>query len=255
MKFQTYLPCEILEPYIRFLAISESSDHQTYKVLPDTSLVMGIQYKGRLSFVADDRETLLSTAGITGLTDSYRIFKNTAGTGTVLVYFRETGASAFFEEPLHELFSESLSLDHFINKSILDVLEDRLSSVNSDKERIDLVEHFLISRLKILPKDQLVLSALELIYQSKGTIRIHELAEKLNTSQSPLEKRFRKVVGASPKKFASLVRLNTIVKNPQNIGTLTEKGYEAGYFDQSHFIRDFKSFTGETPENFFRPKE
>jgi AraC-like DNA-binding protein len=254
MKFQTYQPCEILAPYIRFLAISESPEYQTYKVLPDTSLVMGIQYKGRLSYVSNDKETLLSTAGITGLMDSHRIFKNAAGTGTVLVYFKETGAAAFFEEPLHELFSKSLSLDHFINKSILDVLEDRLSSAESDRQKIDIVENFLISRLRILPKDQLVLSALEFIYQSKGTIRIHELAEKLNISQSPLEKRFRKVVGASPKKFASLVRLNTLVKSPQNIKNLTEKGYEAGYFDQSHFIRDFKKFTGETPETFFQPK-
>lgn len=255
MKFETYRPSEILAPYVRFLAISESAEHQTYKVLPDTSLVMGIQYTGRLSYLQNERETLLSTTGITGLMDSYRIFSNSARTGSVLVYFSETGASAFFKEPLHELFSESLSLDHFISKPVLEALEEQLSSADTDNQRIAVVESFLIGRLNITQADPLVLAALELIYQSGGTIRIRDLAARLNISQSPLEKRFRKVVGASPKKFASLVRLNALIKNPLPTENLTEKGLEAGYFDQSHFIRDFKAFTGETPESFFKSKE
>jgi AraC-like DNA-binding protein len=93
-----------------------------------------------------------------------------------------------------------------------------------------------------------------MIYKSKGNIRITELAKQLHISQSPLEKRFRQAVGASPKKFASVVRLKNAIKeySPQN--SLTDLGYEAGFYDQAHFIKEFKSFTGETPEIFFSPK-
>ncbi|WP_259014147.1 helix-turn-helix domain-containing protein [Emticicia fluvialis] len=72
------------------------------------------------------------------------------------------------------------------------------------------------------------------------------------TSKSPLEKRFRKTVGASPKKFAGIVRFNALLKNHTDQKTLTELGLEAGYFDQAHFIHDFKAFKGETPEAYFQ---
>jgi hypothetical protein len=48
MRFDTYLPCDALKPYVKTFVISENSDESTYKVLPDTGLVIGFQYKGRL---------------------------------------------------------------------------------------------------------------------------------------------------------------------------------------------------------------
>ena len=93
---------------------------------------------------------------------------------------------------------------------------------------------------------------MKLIYQSNGTVRIKELNEKLFISQSPFEKRFRKVVGTTPKKFASIVRFNSILNSLDKTKSLTEICYENNFFDQAHFIKDFKQFTGETPENFKR---
>ena len=90
------------------------------------------------------------------------------------------------------------------------------------------------------------------MYLSKGTIRIKELNEKLFISQSPFEKRFRKVVGTSAKKFASIVRFNSVLDNMNETKSLTEICYENNFFDQAHFIKDFKKFTGNTPENFKR---
>lgn len=59
-----------------------------------------------------------------------------------------------------------------------------------------------------------------------------------------------KIVGAPPKKFAPIVRLNYILNTSGKRNNLTEPGLNARYFDQAHFIKDFKSFTGETPEYF-----
>jgi methylphosphotriester-DNA--protein-cysteine methyltransferase len=103
--------------------------------------------------------------------------------------------------------------------------------------------------------DKLVLAALALIHRSKGNIRIKELTEQLFISQSPLEKRFRQVVGASPKKFASIVRLKNIIQQYDTVNSLTELGYENGFYDQAHFIKEFKAFTGDTPEKFFSDKK
>jgi AraC-like DNA-binding protein len=87
---------------------------------------------------------------------------------------------------------------------------------------------------------------------SGGTIKIRELARKLFISQSPLEKRFKKLVGTTPKKFASIVHFNAALNNLSKAKLLTDICYEYNFFDQAHFIKDFKQYTGDTSENFKR---
>ena len=71
-------------------------------------------------------------------------------------------------------------------------------------------------------------------------------------ASSKFEKRFRAAVGASPRKFASIVRLKNVLQQYPTADSLTGLGYEAGFYDQAHFIKEFKAFTGDTPEDFFR---
>jgi AraC-like DNA-binding protein len=97
----------------------------------------------------------------------------------------------------------------------------------------------------------LVGRALEYIHASKGTIRIAELASLLNTSASPLEKRFRQEVGASPKKFSMMVRAQNIIAAMDN-GKQDYADYLSNYYDQAHFIKDFKKSTAITPEQYLK---
>jgi AraC-like DNA-binding protein len=254
MNSQIYIPRDELKPYVKEFLIQETEDEKTYKVLPGVNIVIGFQLKGKLSFLSQDKEIPLSSSGITGLRDSYRIFKNSKDIGTILVFFKEGGASVFFKQPLHELFRESISLDNFMLRSELLILEEKLSEAHTDEARIKIVEDFLVSRIIPHEPDQLVLAALSLIHKSRGNIRIKELSEQLHTSQSPLEKRFRSKVGISPKKFASIVRLKNAIMKYSSGSSLTGLSYEAGFYDQAHFIKEFKAFTGETPEDYFSPK-
>ena len=255
MKFQIYIPCDVLKLYVKSFAIEEAAQERTYKVLPGTGLVIGFQYKGRLSRMDGENKIPLSASGITGLSDRFKVFKNAQDTGTILVFFKEAGASPFFKQPLHELFSESVSLDNFMLRSELLLLEEKLCEAKTDHARINAVEGFLISRMTAREPDKLVLAALALIHQSKGNIRIKELTAKLNISQSPLEKRFRQTVGTSPKKFASIVRLKNAIAEYRPGTPLTALSYEAGFYDQAHFIKEFKMHTGDTPETFFSAQE
>ena len=251
MKFDTYIPCDILKPYIRILAISESEVASDYKVLPGTELVIGFQYKGQLSYRDGDKKIPLASSGLTGLMDQFRVFSHAAEIGSVLVFFKEGKAASFFREPIHELFRESVSLDHFMLRSELLILEERLQASKTDAEKIRLVEQFLISKMNSTLPDLMVASAISMIYKSKGNIRIKELLSELHVSQSVLEKKFRQVVGASPKKFASIVRFKNTIHSYDRNRSLTDLGYEAGFYDQAHFIREFKHFTGDSPEIFF----
>ena len=232
--------------------VSENDLESEYKIFPSSGLVIGFQYKGELASIKDNTLNKLTSAGITGIADSYKIFKNLADIGTVLVYFTEIGFTHFASHPANELFNLNLSLHDIFEKNKVNEVEEKLVDATSDKQRIKIVEQFLLTQLKDIQADKLIVEAVKLIYQTNGTIRIKELNEKLFISQSPFEKRFRKIVGTTPKKFASIVRFNSVLDNLNNTKTLTEICYENNFFDQAHFIKYFKQFTGDTPENFKR---
>jgi AraC-like DNA-binding protein len=252
MKFDKHIPIEQLKPYIKYFVVSENDVEKEYKVFPSSGLVIGFQYKGKLETIKDNKAQGLTTAGITGISDSYKIFKSAANTGSILIYLTEIGFTHFATHPAYEVFNLSVSLNDIFDKHSVNTVEEKLSVAKGDLQRIKIVEQFLLTQLKDVQNDKLVVEAVKLIYQSKGSIRVKELNEKLFISQSPLEKRFRKVVGTSPKKFASIIRFNTVLTSIDNTKSLTEICYENGFFDQAHFIKDFKQFTGDTPDNFKR---
>jgi len=230
--------------------VSENEKENEYKVFPSSGLVIGFQYKGKLANIKDNSETTLSSSGITGIMDAYKTFKNSANIGTVLIYFSEIGFIHFASHPANELFNLSLTLDDVFDKNSVNEIEEKLVIADSDIKRIKIVEQFLVSQLQDIQTDKLVVEAVKLIYQTKGTMRVKELNEKLHISPSSFEKRFRKRVGTSAKKFASIVRFNSVLDNLKKMTRLTEVCYENNFFDQAHFIKDFKQYTGDTPEKF-----
>jgi len=252
MKSDIFIPTDRLKPYVKKLVVSENPVEKMYKIFPSTGLVAGFQYRGRLDAVDGDQEVKLATAGITGISDSFKIFRNSLDTGTILVYFTEAGLSYFTSRPANELFNHSISLENIFDRQQVSDTEEKLASATSDKQRIHVVEQFLLSQLRDIKNDKLIVEAVKLIYQSKGTIKISELNEKLFISQSPFEKRFRKLVGTTPKKFASIVRFNCVLNDLTRIRSLTDICYENNFFDQAHFIKDFRQYTGDTPETFKR---
>jgi len=252
MKFEKHFPTAKLKDYIKYYVVAENEVESEYKVFPSSGLVIGFQYKGQLSSINNKTLNKLASAGITGIADSYKIFKNSANIGTILVYFTEIGFTHFSLNSANELFNLSLSLDDMFEKNSVNEVEEKLAKASTDTQRVKIVEHFLLTQLKDIKADKLIIEAIKLIYQSKGTIRVKELNEKLFISQSPFEKRFRKIVGTTPKKFTSIIRFNAVLDTFNETKSLSEICYENKFFDQAHFIKDFKQFTGDTPEHFKR---
>ena len=252
MNINSYKPTELLRPFILTYIIVESQDKGVNRVLPDTSLVMAFRYKGRLSYTADSTKNDLPSSSVSGLRKTLRLFNYSKDTGNLLILFKEAGAAAFFKTPLHTLFEESVSLDNFIPHQNLSIIVERLAEAKNNSQRIDLIEQFLLSELYNHKPDNLILTALKKIHSAKGIIKIKDLADTLYISQDAFEKRFRRIVGTSPKQFSSILRMKSIINNGQLKYTLTEIAFDAGYFDQPHFNNDFKLFTGETPTDFFK---
>jgi AraC-like DNA-binding protein len=170
----------------------------------------------------------------------------------MLVLFKTAGAAAFFKHPLHELFETSVPLDNFIAPDQLTSIEEQLAEAASNQQRVIVIEQFLIKHIENYKQDQLIISALQKIRLSQGQIKIKELADAHYLSQDAFEKRFRRVVGTSPKQFSTIIKIKSIVDNKAQNGSLTQMALEAGYFDQPHFNKEFKLFTGLSPTDFFK---
>lgn len=252
MRFEKLAPSSRLQPFIRHFVISETDKESEYKVMPTAGLVIGFQFKGNLAYLKNGVEDKLAPIGITGLQNQFKIFHASANIGSILVFFNEIGASYFFKNPVHELFNQSLSLDYLIAKAEVEQVHELLSLAETDQQRLLIVENFLFQQLLEKQEDVMVTQAVRYIHQVKGSLKIKQLSELLSISQSPLEKRFRKIVGTSPKKFASIVRFNNVVKNLEENKPFALISYENNYFDQAHLIHDFKNFSGETPDKFLK---
>jgi AraC-like DNA-binding protein len=253
MNFDVHIPTELLKPFIKAYIIIESQNESVNRVVPDTSLVMSFRYKGQVNNrPCGNAENALPSSSFSGLRKSVCTFNYSKDTGNILVLFKEARAAAFFKEPLHELFEEIVSLDNFINHQNLAIIEEQLAGANDSAQRIALIEKFLLSRLYDYKPDKLILAALQKIHLAKGMIKIRDLADTLYISQDAFEKRFRRVVGTSPKQFSSIIRMESIINTRQQKQRLNDIGFYAGYFDQPHFNKDFKLFTGQTPADFFR---
>lgn len=107
-------------------------------------------------------------------------------------------------------------------------------------------------RVRDLTPDPLVAAAVEWLRRGTGPKRIADLTRYIGMSQSGLERRFQRVVGTSPKKVHSILRLQRAARFLAKGSNLTTAAHAAGYFDQSHFIHDFRRATGTSPHAFFR---
>jgi AraC-like DNA-binding protein len=252
MGIADYFPAPILQPFIQSYKIIESEGVLLNRVLPNPSFAIAFRLNGRIAHVEDQQVRVMPGATFAGMRKSFRMIEYGAGAASLIVLFKDMGAAGFFKEPLHEVFEETIGLDSFFAASEIARVEEQLAGVKEHKDIVRVVESFLIDKLLPVPPDnRLVAEAVEKIKASGGVNKMSQLAAELYCSQDAFEKKFRKLVGATPKQFASIIRLHRIVRQGQLHPSLIDLALDNGYFDQAHFNKDFKKFTGSTPKDFF----
>lgn len=251
---RTFAPILELAPYVREIAIVEASNETTRTLLPEPGLVLGLRYRGWATELDSAGPRLLPANTVAGMRTSARRMRTSADGGTVIVKFRELGAAAFLGPSLHALGGRTLPLTDFTSTPALRELSERLFRAADDEARLTLVQRFLVGHPRHRWNDHVVASAVEVLRSEDG-VRIGELARRLRVSHDALEKRFRSLVGLSPKKFASLLRLRAAVKVATGGASLSRSSLDAGFADQSHFTRSFRAMTGDPPQRLLRSGE
>lgn len=106
---------------------------------------------------------------------------------------------------------------------------------------------------KLRKLDRVYSRAVSIMEKSGGHVKINEIANNLGVSTRTLERSFADTLGMSPKKFNRLVRFTEVIRKLKTSGKntpMTSIAHECGYFDQSHFIKDFRAFYGKCPLMF-----
>lgn len=251
MEWKCYFPSGHLKPHIKHYLILSSEQVLENRLLPDTSLVMVFRLKGAVSALGENSTNQLPATVVTGLRNGPGRVLYAPHSATLLVIFRAAGAAAFFQEPLHHLYGLTIAAAELLPPTAIRQIEDWLAETHDDRQRIALVELFLRQHLCQKTPDALIQKAAQRIQTAGGNIRIKTLAGDLYLNQDTFEKRFRSLMGSSPKQFASIVRLRHLIRSYPQARSLTEAAHAAGYFDQAHFIKDFRVFTGQSPRDFF----
>ena len=117
------------------------------------------------------------------------------------------------------------------------------------------LRHFLCERKGYSPSDQtFIQQVLEPLYATHGEIRMEQLAAYAHLSLRQLERRFKSLIGFSPKTLARFIRFETTrhLLLTQSVTKLTDLAHEAGYHDQAHWIKDFQAFAGCSPQQFIQ---
>src|SRR5262249_17361757 len=163
------------------------------------------------------------------------------------------GAMALLQDNVDTLTNEVASLGAQWD-TLIESLNSRVA-LGQHEQAAKALEEFLLQRALLRTYDlKLIQCAAKLLHRAKGECRIADLANYCQVSVRQLERGFRRVIGTSPKVFARTVRFEQaqrrLMFDPD--ADLTQLAYECGYFDQAHFIKDFKAFAGKTPSEHAR---
>ena len=156
--------------------------------------------------------------------------------------------------PPYEITDKKVSLEDIFGGKIKQLYEQILNC-SSFKEAVPIIENHLIHAIyNSTPYDAIVADASVNIIRTNGSISMNKLYSAYDISERRLEQRFIESLGVSPKFFCRLVRFQNALKLLNSGINLTEITYKCGYFDQSHFIRDFKLFSEVTPNKYLAEK-
>jgi AraC-like DNA-binding protein len=239
MAMTTFAPQPRLRTRVVAIDVVESAGGQSL-VLPSTSAVLGFQFRGRVQ--VDER--VLSLSGVTGIQDGARSYSYLGATGSVLVRFTPQGAASL-GVPVGELTNRSVPLEDLMPHARVVEVTERLQAAPDDAARVAVVEQLLLE----LPfaHDPLVSRAIARLSDPETVRSVAAIAEELGISERQLERRFVARVGLMPKRFARLARFERAVSLVASAPSLAAAAQHAGYYDQPHFIREFRSFAGIAP--------
>lgn len=257
MAYQEFTPGKQLLPFVKCYYLYEQDSSE---VVEDKALATGcieIMFNlgtGRWQTVTGNIATTTPMIELWGQIIEPLTFRS-LGKNTMLgVRLYPHTASVFLQPPVTE-FNNRITDYTALADAAVQTLHLQLLEAATTPARLALLETFLLQKLrqaeKKLPKITLIGQVMNEMQQPAFFDNINNVADRYGMSSRYLQKLFLQHTGLTPKLYNQIHRFqNSLQLITQQQLSLTSIAYECGYFDQSHFIREFKSFTGVNPSAF-----
>lgn len=257
MQLRKFQPSADLAPLVNYywtLEVPAMSQPIRQRIVPDGCIEMAFilgddikRYTSEVAFVIQPRELVI------GQISKPYFIEPTGYVNTFAVSFFPFGFGNFVTRPIHELADKETPIEGLFGPKVASELSTQIIAAENAQLRIQVIEAFLSERLsEQLTIDAIVQSTVDALIATKGNTSIGQLLRAAPARRRQLERKFKDQIGISPKQLARIIRLQAALKLllTQQEASLTHIAYQSDYYDQAHFIRDFKAFTGVSPKAF-----
>lgn len=258
MRYRKYKPSLPLKPYVSnyFLWESEALENPFEIISPANgyaALVFNYETPYQL-FNNKHNGTKLPQSFMAGQSSAAYMLRLTGRIGMAGIIFQGSAFQNLFRVPHPlEFLDDRVDLYNLIGMEAAYLIE-QLAEAPSDLDKILILEHFLLERLKkrgiaLTIADQ----AAQIILDQRGVIRMDDLAKTLCISPRNLRRRFTERMGINPKYFARLKRFGYINACLSINPSLSWQNFmiDGGFYDQSHLVKDYQEFVGKSPSEQF----
>jgi len=257
--FKTHTLQKPLVDYIESIFYHEGfkPDHSIERVVPTGHLFIIFELDG-FEYHTYDKHTLKPNGSfrkvwVSGMHKNYLSISAHQDSKMLVIQFKADGAYPFFKTPIQKFNDKVVPAEQIFGDDILE-LRNRILLTKSHAEKLKYAETWLLNRL-----DQSKSAPEEICYilrqlQSNPVSKSKEIGATYRNSQKHLISQFKKYFGLTPKVLHRIFRFNMILKQIQNQQQLnwSDITYEFGYSDQSHFIKEFKEFSGFNPQEYIK---
>lgn len=259
IQFHHIEPHFLLKKYIEKMWFFKSSGKMPVDdmklVVPNGNIKLTVSYQNGIVAAINGKTFASKECDITltGLVDVPVILDvdEDVATETIGIEFSPQGAYRFFHFTLNDIQNQIYSLSDVLGNAGKSLVE-QINNTISMQQKIVVLQQFLFNQLSLHNEDLIFEYCIEKIAASKGRVTIKELEKKTGYSSRWLNMKFNDKLGVSPKNLCSIIRFKQYYQafiNGNEKSFFKNDFYEL-YYDQSHFIKAFKRFTGLPPAKF-----
>ena len=257
MKQAQFTPPEVLRPYVNTIMVMESEEREGKTTIPlyadGYPGIMFQQAKNGFYFLPKGKR--LSELFLYGQTVDPAALE-VEGPFDYIVFQLYPFASKYLLNVDPRMLNDDcfnlLKLKHVHMESFA----EQLRSTKVFEERVDIITKLMLELIEhnLVRPDDRIQKAISIILKNKGQSTVAEVRDQVFVSERTFERQFTAQVGLSPKQFAKIIQFKSSLErlNDENYNQLLDVGFDSGFADQSHFIRSFKKYTGQTPSEFIR---
>lgn len=258
MLYRIHIPSYPLNQFIENFVYYKGYNpvHSIDRFLPDGNIHVVFELTENPKYIYDNHslKEIQSCRRVwfSGIREKFITIPSGRDSEMFIIYFKKGKAYPFLEMPVHELTDFVVDAELVLSNEILNMREGLISS-EKIVHKFQYAEKFILNIFaKKLIVNPFIEFAVKQIISAPNSISITEISDNSGYSHKHLVKMFKDHVGLTPKSFLKVMRFQKAIEEMTKGSrpVWSHIALESGYYDQAHFINDFKQFSGFTPEQY-----